>query len=121
MIKCDNTIHINCSGQLPKHANRMFRFFFHQIFEVSEDSVGLLCPKYNLEPPHYDGIQSLCLMGDLLFSGSRDTCIKKWDLAEQQLKQVRGQNRVECMGQRPKWHGGRGQRSKWGGGFRNFR
>ncbi|KAK2159171.1 hypothetical protein NP493_1742g00002 [Ridgeia piscesae] len=46
-----------------------------------------MCPKYNLEPPHYDGIQSLCLMGDLLFSGSRDTCIKKWDLSEQQLKQ----------------------------------
>ena len=53
-----------------------------------EDSQGVLCPKYNLEPPHYDGIQSLCLMGDLLFSGSRDMCIKKWDLADQQLKQV---------------------------------
>ena len=59
------------------------------MFEVSEDSVGVMCPKYNLEPPHYDGIQSLCLMGDLLFSGSRDTCIKKWDLSQQQLKQVR--------------------------------
>jgi len=53
-----------------------------------EDSVGVLSPKYNLDPPHYDGIQSLCLMGDLLFSGSRDTCIKKWDLAEQQQKHV---------------------------------
>ena len=59
-----------------------------QVFEVMDDSVGVLCPKYNLEPPHYDGIQSLCLMGDLLYSGSRDMCIKKWDLAEQQLKQV---------------------------------
>jgi kinesin family protein 4/21/27 len=58
-------------------------------FELMEDSVGVLSPKYNLEPPHYDGIQSLCLMGDLLFSGSRDMCIKKWDLAEQQLRQVR--------------------------------
>ena len=56
---------------------------------MSEDSVGLLTPKANLDPPHYDGIQSLCLMGDLLFSGSRDTCIKKWNLAEQQLKHVR--------------------------------
>jgi len=53
-----------------------------------EDSVGVLSPKYNLEPPHYDGIQSLCLMGDLLFTGSRDMCIKKWDLAEQQQKHV---------------------------------
>ena len=55
---------------------------------MSEDSTGLLTPKANLDPPHYDGIQSLCLMGDLLFSGSRDTCIKKWNLAEQQLKHV---------------------------------
>jgi len=53
-----------------------------------EDSVGVMSPKYNLEPPHYDGIQSLCLMGDLLFTGSRDMCIKKWDLAEQQQKHV---------------------------------
>ena len=55
---------------------------------MMEDTVGVLSPKYNLEPPHYDGIQSLCLMGDLLFTGSRDTCIKKWDLAEQQQKHV---------------------------------
>ncbi len=59
-----------------------------QIFDVGEDSVGVLTAKYNLEPPHYDGIQSLCLMGDLLFSGSRDMCIKKWNLAEQKLEQV---------------------------------
>lgn len=53
-----------------------------------EDTSGVVSPKYTLDPPHYDGIQSLCLMGDLLFSGSRDMCIKKWDLAEQQMKQV---------------------------------
>jgi len=58
------------------------------VFELMEDSVGVLSPKYNLEPPHYDGIQSLCLMGDLLFTGSRDMCIKKWDLAERQQKHV---------------------------------
>ena len=27
-------------------------------------------------------------MGDLLFSGSRDMCVKKWNLAEQKLEQV---------------------------------
>ena len=59
-----------------------------QVFELMEDSVGVCMPRCTLEPPHYDGIQSLCLMGDLLFSGSRDACIKKWDLAEEQLQQV---------------------------------
>lgn len=59
-----------------------------KVYEVMDDVTGSVVPKYNLEPPHYDGIQSLCLKGDFLFSGSRDTCIKKWDLAGQQLKQA---------------------------------
>ncbi|XP_013396201.1 kinesin-like protein KIF21A isoform X2 [Lingula anatina] len=58
-----------------------------KVFEVPENSVGVLTPKLNLEPPHYDGIQSLALYGDCLFSGSRDMCIKKWDLTENSLKQ----------------------------------
>ena len=49
----------------------------------------MLTPKYNLEPPHYDGIQSLAIQGNILFTGSRDTCIKKWDLSTHTLKQVR--------------------------------
>ncbi|CAL1546229.1 unnamed protein product [Lymnaea stagnalis] len=57
-----------------------------KIFEVIEDAAGILSPKYNLEPPHYDGIQSLALQGHTLFSGSRDMCIKKWDLTTRQLK-----------------------------------
>jgi kinesin family protein 4/21/27 len=59
-----------------------------QIFEVMEDAAGILSPKHHLEPPHYDGIQSLAVCGPTLFSGSRDTCIKKWDLATQTLLQV---------------------------------
>ena len=59
-----------------------------QVFELMEDTVGVSLPRCTLEPPHYDGIQSLCLMGDLLFSGSRDSCIKKWDLADEQLQHV---------------------------------
>uniref|UniRef100_A0A2C9KB82 Kinesin motor domain-containing protein n=1 Tax=Biomphalaria glabrata TaxID=6526 RepID=A0A2C9KB82_BIOGL len=58
-----------------------------KIFEVIEDAAGVLNPKYNLEPPHYDGIQSLAIDGSTLFSGSRDMCIKKWDLNTKQLKQ----------------------------------
>lgn len=50
-------------------------------FEIPENGSGVLTPKMNLEPPHYDGIQSLALCNDYLFSGSRDMCIKKWDLA----------------------------------------
>ena len=52
-----------------------------KIFDVSSDDNGLVSPRRTLDPPHYDGIQSLALYGDSLFSGSRDTCIKKWDLS----------------------------------------
>ncbi|XP_071100198.1 kinesin-like protein KIF21A isoform X1 [Haliotis cracherodii] len=58
-----------------------------KVFEVLDEAAGVFTPKYNLDPPHYDGIQSLALHGSMLFSGSRDTCIKKWDLKDQQLKQ----------------------------------
>jgi WD40 repeat protein len=51
-------------------------------------SSNLYTPKMNLIPPHYDGIQSLAIRGDVLFSGSRDMCIKKWDLSKQELIQV---------------------------------
>ncbi|XP_062570357.1 kinesin-like protein KIF21A isoform X3 [Saccostrea cucullata] len=57
-----------------------------KMFEVVEERAGIMTPKYNLEPPHYDGIQALCIHEDTLFSGSRDMCIKKWDLSTQQLK-----------------------------------
>ncbi len=49
-------------------------------FEVSSSSSGCLTPKFNLEPPHYDGIQSIAINKGMLYSGSRDACIKKWDL-----------------------------------------
>ncbi|KAK6191402.1 hypothetical protein SNE40_003100 [Patella caerulea] len=58
-----------------------------KIFEVIDEAAGVLSPKYNLEPPHYDGVQSLAITGNTLFSGSRDSCIKKWDLTNQQLEQ----------------------------------
>ncbi|KAB0406591.1 hypothetical protein E2I00_010401 [Balaenoptera physalus] len=38
-------------------------------------------------PPHYDGIECLAIQGDVLFSGSRDNGIKKWDLEQQELMQ----------------------------------
>nr|CAD7201541.1 unnamed protein product [Timema douglasi] len=57
------------------------------VFEVNRTSSNMFIPKMNLTPPHYDGIQSLALQGDILFSGSRDMCIKKWDLSRQELIQ----------------------------------
>lgn len=64
------------------------------MFEVVEERAGIMTPKYNLEPPHYDGIQALCISQDTLFSGSRDMCIKKWDLSSQQLKYVRKSQKI---------------------------
>lgn len=48
----------------------------------------LLNAKHNLTPPHYDGVQSLCLFDSYLFSCSRDMCIKKWSMLDFQCKQV---------------------------------
>lgn len=56
-----------------------------KVFEVGENKGGVIPPKMNLMPPHYDGIQCMALSGDTLFSASRDTCIKKWDLRSGEL------------------------------------
>ncbi len=61
---------------------------FLQIFDVTEGVVGSVSPTHNFEPPHYDGIESLVVQGDCLFSGSRDNGIKKWDLTRKDLLQV---------------------------------
>ncbi|XP_046473383.1 kinesin-like protein KIF21A isoform X2 [Neodiprion pinetum] len=41
----------------------------------------------SLAPPHYDGVQCLATYGSTLFSGSRDMCIKRWDLEKMELVQ----------------------------------
>ena len=56
-----------------------------KVFEVPENKGGVIAPKMNLDPPHYDGIQCMAINGDTLWSASRDTCIKKWDLKNQEL------------------------------------
>uniref|UniRef100_A0A3B4T4F7 Kinesin-like protein KIF21B n=1 Tax=Seriola dumerili TaxID=41447 RepID=A0A3B4T4F7_SERDU len=50
-------------------------------------TLGNVGPAHNFEPPHYDGIECLAVQGDVLFSGSRDNGIKKWDLEQQELTQ----------------------------------
>ncbi|KAG9352912.1 hypothetical protein JZ751_017488, partial [Albula glossodonta] len=58
-----------------------------KIFDVAEGMLGNIGPAHNFEPPHYDGIECLAIQGDVLFSGSRDNGIKKWDLEQQELIQ----------------------------------
>ncbi|NWI92977.1 KI21B protein, partial [Pitta sordida] len=58
-----------------------------KVFEITEGMVGNIGPTHNFEPPHYDGIECLAIQGDVLFSGSRDNGIKKWDLEQQELIQ----------------------------------
>jgi len=63
------------------------RDHYVKIFEVSGSNVGVQSARSKLEPPHYDGVQSLALKGNYLFSGSRDNSIKKWNIETQQLIQ----------------------------------
>uniref|UniRef100_A0A8C4NEM0 Kinesin family member 21A n=1 Tax=Eptatretus burgeri TaxID=7764 RepID=A0A8C4NEM0_EPTBU len=58
-----------------------------RVFEVPDGTGGIMNPSKNLEPPHYDGIESLAIVGAALFSGSRDNGIKKWDLQKHELVQ----------------------------------
>ncbi|XP_067420525.1 kinesin-like protein KIF21A isoform X7 [Emydura macquarii macquarii] len=58
-----------------------------KMFDVTEGALGTVSPTHNFEPPHYDGIEALTIVGDNLFSGSRDNGIKKWDLAQKDLLQ----------------------------------
>ncbi|XP_055274917.1 kinesin-like protein KIF21B isoform X5 [Moschus berezovskii] len=58
-----------------------------KMFELGEGVTGTIGPTHNFEPPHYDGIECLAIQGDVLFSGSRDNGVKKWDLEQQELVQ----------------------------------
>lgn len=69
------------------------------MFELGECVTGTISPTHNFEPPHYDGIECLAIQGDILFSGSRDNGIKKWDLEQQELMQVPPRRRVGELGE----------------------
>merc|ERR1711971_1035632 len=82
---------IMCLGTGPTGINRNNHVItgskdhYIKVFDVPENKGGVIAPKMNLDPPHYDGIECLAISGDTLFSASRDTCIKKWDLRSQGL------------------------------------
>lgn len=58
------------------------------MFDIGSEDSGLITPTYELQPPHYDGIESLVMHGNILFSGSRDAAIKKWNLAKHGRQEV---------------------------------
>lgn len=72
----------------PSPSGSPYQSFLPQMFELGECVTGTIGPTHNFEPPHYDGIECLAIQGDVLFSGSRDNGIKKWDLEQQELIQV---------------------------------
>lgn len=76
-----------CINNLSAQNNACFIFPL-EIFDVAEGTLGNVGPAHNFEPPHYDGIECLAVQGDVLFSGSRDNGIKKWELEQQELTQV---------------------------------
>lgn len=79
----------NCPGEgAPSAICGLLPAALPQVFEITEGMVGNISPTHNFEPPHYDGIECLAIQGDVLFSGSRDNGIKKWDLEQQELIQV---------------------------------
>uniref|UniRef100_A0A8C5NT62 Kinesin family member 21B n=1 Tax=Junco hyemalis TaxID=40217 RepID=A0A8C5NT62_JUNHY len=78
----------NCPGEgVPSAIRGLLPAALPQVFEITEGMVGNISPTHNFEPPHYDGIECLAIQGDVLFSGSRDNGIKKWDLEQQELIQ----------------------------------
>lgn len=56
-----------------------------KLFDIKDGPSGFHNATTTLKPPHYDGIESLKIQGEYLFSASRDSCIKKWHLPEQRL------------------------------------
>ncbi|MBN3298410.1 KI21A protein, partial [Amia calva] len=86
-----NQIALNPTGTFlyasAGNAVRMWDLKSLGMFDVSEGALGTVTPTFNFEPPHYDGIESLVIQGDSLFSGSRDNGIKKWDLSRKELLQ----------------------------------
>ncbi|CAH2221540.1 kinesin KIF21B isoform X3 [Pelobates cultripes] len=58
-----------------------------KMFELHSGWGGSVSPTYNLEPPHYDGIECLAVQNGVLCSGSRDNGIKKWNIQQHELIQ----------------------------------
>ena len=51
-----------------------------KVFNYTDGTKGCFSPRCTLEPPHCDGLSSLALHQSVLYSASRDGCIKQWDV-----------------------------------------
>ncbi|XP_029018357.1 kinesin-like protein KIF21A isoform X2 [Betta splendens] len=58
-----------------------------KMFEVTEGAQGSIGSSHTFVPAHQDGVESLAVHRDVVYSGSRDYFIKKWDLSSKQLLQ----------------------------------
>ncbi|KAM4615073.1 kinesin-like protein KIF21A isoform 2-T2 [Polymixia lowei] len=58
-----------------------------KMFEVAEGVQGSISASHTFDPAHQDGVESLVVHSDSFYSGSRDYCIKRWDLASKRLLQ----------------------------------
>lgn len=56
--------------------------FLLQFYDIPSDVSGNISPSVTLEPPHMDGVEAIAISKrqKVLFTGSRDKSIKKWDL-----------------------------------------
>uniref|UniRef100_M3ZS13 Kinesin family member 21A n=1 Tax=Xiphophorus maculatus TaxID=8083 RepID=M3ZS13_XIPMA len=58
-----------------------------KMFEVTEGAQGSVGSSYTFDPAHQDGVESLAVHRDALYSSARDYYIKKWDMASKSLVQ----------------------------------
>ncbi|XP_056131791.1 kinesin-like protein KIF21A [Lampris incognitus] len=59
-----------------------------KMFEVAEGVQGSITSSHTFDSAHQDTVDSLAVHADSFYSGSRDFCIKKWDMASKKLLQV---------------------------------
>ena len=61
------------------------------MYDLSGGTQGIINPTVTLDPPHMDGVETLALSSEknILFSGSRDKSIKKWNVSSRAVIKVR--------------------------------
>ena len=60
------------------------------MYDATDGIVSSRVPTSTLNPPHFDGVESVVWGGGHLFSASRDATIKKWHLQTKKEKGVSG-------------------------------